>query len=80
VNIDRVQIERGVDARCYEISVLLSTDTEEGSYTFEISDVEWAKAIDRGDGRTGATILSEPLPWLLVAKKKENADASHSTR
>jgi len=68
LRIGGVRIERDATCREYEISVLLDSDDTEGSYTFVISGADWWKALERGNGRTGAEI-DDPLPWLIVSKK-----------
>ena len=70
LSIDSVQIERADPLRSWEISVFFDKGEEEGSYTFLISDVEWAAAVKRGNGLTGREAVNKPWPWLLVGKKE----------
>ena len=68
MRVDDVHIERCIPLRAQEITVRLSTDTEEGMYLFLISDQQWANAVSRGLGRPD---IVDPAPPLLVAGKKE---------
>ncbi len=70
MKIDSAHIEYDLSTHHYEISLRLSTNDEEGTYTFMISDNDWAKAVERGFGVEGQRTLNEPSPWLVAARKE----------
>ena len=70
LKVASVEILRDTALRCHEITVLLSSDGEEGWYIFLVTDIEWKKAVARGLTTNGS--MQGPLPCLIAGTKEKS--------